>query len=30
MDTTMKYHTLEADTLSIYLPCRTAVVMKKT
>ncbi len=30
IDTAMKYQTLEGDNLSIYLPCRTAVVMKKT
>jgi 1,4-alpha-glucan branching enzyme len=29
IDTSMKYPTLEGDQLSIYLPCRTAVVMKK-
>jgi 1,4-alpha-glucan branching enzyme len=29
IDTSLKYHTLENNMLSIYLPSRTSVVMKK-
>jgi 1,4-alpha-glucan branching enzyme len=29
IDTSLKYHTLENEMLSIYLPSRTAVIMKK-
>jgi 1,4-alpha-glucan branching enzyme len=29
IDTSIEYHTLKHDQLSIYLPCRTAVIMEK-
>jgi 1,4-alpha-glucan branching enzyme len=29
IETTMKYSTQKDDMLSVYLPCRTALVMKK-